>query len=67
MFHGFSLLKNSNTSSVRLLTAGGQNKPKTGILMLNMGGPSEASVAETEKFLKRLFLDTDIMTLPVQR
>ncbi|XP_054713911.1 ferrochelatase, mitochondrial-like [Uloborus diversus] len=37
---------------------------KTGILMLNMGGPS--SLNEVQDFLTRLFTDRDIMTLPMQ-
>ncbi|GFQ93214.1 ferrochelatase, mitochondrial [Trichonephila clavata] len=39
-------------------------KVKTGILMMNMGGPS--SLSEVNDFLTRLFTDKDIMTLPMQ-
>ncbi|XP_040435593.1 ferrochelatase, mitochondrial isoform X1 [Falco naumanni] len=39
-------------------------KPKTGILMLNMGGPERLD--DVHDFLLRLFLDRDLMTLPVQ-
>ncbi|XP_029371201.1 ferrochelatase, mitochondrial isoform X1 [Echeneis naucrates] len=39
-------------------------KPKTGILMLNMGGPEK--LADVHDFLLRLFMDTDLMKLPVQ-
>ncbi|XP_035247610.1 ferrochelatase, mitochondrial isoform X2 [Anguilla anguilla] len=39
-------------------------KPKTGILMLNMGGPEKLD--DVHDFLFRLFMDTDLMTLPVQ-
>ncbi|XP_078811705.1 ferrochelatase, mitochondrial isoform X2 [Oryzias latipes] len=39
-------------------------KPKTGILMLNMGGPEK--LEDVHDFLLRLFLDTDLMKLPVQ-
>lgn len=39
-------------------------KPKTGILMLNMGGPE--TLDGVHDFLRRLFLDKDLMTLPVQ-
>lgn len=74
IFQRFPCIKDSNSvllesyvRSLTSLTSGAESKAKTGILMLNMGGPSEASVVETEKFLTRLFLDTDIMTLPVQR
>ncbi|XP_053264886.1 ferrochelatase, mitochondrial isoform X1 [Podarcis raffonei] len=41
-----------------------KRKPKTGILMLNMGGPE--TVGDVHDFLLRLFLDRDLMTLPVQ-
>ena len=40
-------------------------KSKTGILMLNMGGP--ATLEEVEPFLTRLFTDKDIIPLPAQR
>ncbi|KAM8828644.1 ferrochelatase, mitochondrial isoform 1-T1 [Spinachia spinachia] len=39
-------------------------KPKTGVLMLNMGGPEK--LEDVHDFLLRLFLDTDLMKLPVQ-
>ncbi|OXB77170.1 UNVERIFIED_CONTAM: hypothetical protein H355_014741 [Colinus virginianus] len=39
-------------------------KPKTGILMLNMGGPERLD--DVHDFLLRLFLDRDLMTLPAQ-
>ena len=39
-------------------------KAKTGILMLNMGGPRNSS--EVEQFLKNLFADRDIIKLPFQ-
>ncbi|XP_005373032.1 PREDICTED: ferrochelatase, mitochondrial [Chinchilla lanigera] len=41
-----------------------KRKPKTGILMLNMGGPE--TVGDVHDFLLRLFLDRDLMTLPIQ-
>ncbi|KAF0852208.1 mitochondrial heme biosynthesis ferrochelatase [Andalucia godoyi] len=37
---------------------------RTGIVMMNMGGPS--TVSETESFLSRLFTDRDIVQLPFQ-
>lgn len=40
-------------------------KPKTGILMLNMGGPEK--LEDVHDFLLRLFMDTDLMQLPVQK
>jgi len=49
----------------RSISSHGSNKAKTGVLMLNMGGP--ASLEEVEPFLTRLFTDKDIITLPVQR
>lgn len=42
-----------------------RRKPKTGILMLNMGGPE--TLGDVHDFLLRLFLDRDLMTLPVQK
>ncbi|XP_058473725.1 ferrochelatase, mitochondrial [Solea solea] len=39
-------------------------KPKTGILMLNMGGPEK--LEDVHDFLLRLFMDTDLMKLPIQ-
>ncbi|XP_041436539.1 ferrochelatase, mitochondrial-like isoform X3 [Xenopus laevis] len=41
-----------------------KRKPKTGILMLNMGGPE--TLDDVHDFLLRLFLDKDLMTLPAQ-
>ncbi|XP_023589755.1 ferrochelatase, mitochondrial isoform X3 [Trichechus manatus latirostris] len=41
-----------------------KRKPKTGILMLNMGGPE--TLGDVHDFLLRLFLDRDLMTLPLQ-
>ncbi len=40
-------------------------KPKTGILLLNMGGPE--TTEEVHDFLFRLFSDRDLMKLPAQR
>ena len=37
---------------------------KTGVLMLNMGGPRTAD--DVEMFLRRLFEDRDIIKLPFQ-
>ena len=39
-------------------------KPKTGVLMLNMGGPRNSE--EVHEFLGNLFADRDIIKLPVQ-
>ena len=40
-------------------------KVKTGIVMLNLGGP--ATLAEVEPFLLELFADREIIQLPAQR
>lgn len=40
-------------------------KAKTGIMMLNMGGPENTD--EVHDFLLRLFMDKDIIPLPAQR
>ncbi len=40
-------------------------KPKTGIMMLNLGGPE--TTADVHDFLLRLFLDKDLIPLPAQR
>ena len=40
-------------------------RPKTGILMLNMGGPETS--ADVSDFLYRLFSDRDLIRLPVQK
>ena len=40
-------------------------KPKTGILMLNLGGPEK--LEDVHDFLLRLFLDKDLIPLPAQR
>ena len=40
-------------------------KPKTGIMLLNMGGPETTN--EVHDFLSRLFSDHDLMVLPAQR
>ncbi|XP_070178647.1 ferrochelatase, mitochondrial-like isoform X2 [Littorina saxatilis] len=39
-------------------------KPKTGIVLLNLGGPEKA--ADVHDFLLRLFLDKDLIPLPAQ-
>jgi protoporphyrin/coproporphyrin ferrochelatase len=40
-------------------------KPKTGIVMLNLGGP--ATLEDVEPFLLELFADREIIQLPLQR
>ena len=39
--------------------------PKTGILMLNLGGPE--TLEDVHDFLLRLFMDKDLIPLPAQR
>ncbi|XP_063815711.1 ferrochelatase, mitochondrial isoform X1 [Pseudophryne corroboree] len=51
-------------SDVKAQTHPDKRKPKTGILMLNMGGPE--TLDDVHDFLLRLFLDKDLMTLPAQ-
>uniref|UniRef100_UPI00398F6E8C ferrochelatase, mitochondrial isoform X2 n=1 Tax=Pristiophorus japonicus TaxID=55135 RepID=UPI00398F6E8C len=41
-----------------------ERKPKTGILMLNMGGPE--TLDDVHDFLLRLFMDKDLIPLPAQ-
>ena len=60
-------LISAGPSSNAAATTTGQpksGKPKTGILMMNMGGPQTG--AEVQDFLTRLFLDRDIIKLPWQ-
>jgi len=40
-------------------------KPRTGILLLNMGGPEKLD--DVHAFLLRLFSDRDLMKLPFQQ
>lgn len=40
-------------------------KPKTGVMMINMGGPS--TLEEVGPFLSRLFHDKDLIPLPAQK
>jgi hypothetical protein len=40
-------------------------KAKTGIMLVNMGGPS--TLGEVHDFLFRLFSDKDLIPLPAQR
>ena len=60
------LVSPSLASSIRFTstTSDEQLKPKTAILMLNMGGPRNSE--EVLGFLTNLFADRDIIRLPVQ-
>ncbi|KAG8194736.1 hypothetical protein JTE90_026384 [Oedothorax gibbosus] len=59
----FHFFQNDSKSNIRHYSSL-NGKPKTGILMMNMGGPS--SLAEVQDFLTRLFTDKDIIPLPMQ-
>jgi len=66
-------IQNNTLRHFRLLPSANQRaqndtewkKPKTGILMLNMGGPE--TLEDVSGFLTRLFLDGDLMVLPLQK
>merc|ERR1719330_2271593 len=64
--NGLRRLCGSQAGQTRLCSsvAGEQQKPKTGILMLNMGGPRNSG--EVQEFLTNLFADRDIIKLPLQ-
>ena len=49
----------------RAATAAGSSRIKTGIVMLNLGGP--ATLDDVEPFLLELFADREIIQLPLQR
>lgn len=57
MFFGWQVKASMATSA--------NTHPRTALLMLNMGGPRNLN--EVEPFLQRLFLDSDIIKLPMQR
>ncbi|XP_003748486.1 ferrochelatase, mitochondrial [Galendromus occidentalis] len=50
-----------NFSTARVFLAA----PRTGVLMMNMGGPQ--TLGEVEGFLTKLFADKDIIDMPLQR
>jgi len=55
-----------NTSySIKLYSTESSPKPKTGILMMNLGGPEKSS--DVYDFLNRLFSDKDLIPLPMQK
>lgn len=58
----------TSTRDSQLAEAAGQKeavRPKTALLMLNMGGPR--NLDEVHDFLLELFKDRDIIQLPFQR
>lgn len=52
-------------SNLRFSSMDSSKKPKTGILMLNMGGPETTN--DVYDFLLRLFSDKDLIPLPAQK
>ena len=60
---GYQWQRRQLATTTAAASAGGA-AAKTGVLMLNMGGPRTAD--DVEMFLTRLFLDRDIIKLPFQ-
>jgi hypothetical protein len=63
-----SLIKKLNVTSFQTRLQNYRNyatKPKTGILMMNMGGPEKLD--HVYDFLFRLFSDKDLIPLPAQK
>jgi hypothetical protein len=59
-------LSRVNLSDVSLRYASSEaTRPKTGILMLNLGGPEKNE--DVYEFLLRLFSDKDLIPLPAQK
>lgn len=65
LFQGISLQQPQCIIRNITTTTSACNKVKTGILMLNMGGP--ATLPDVEFFLKNLFSDRDLIKLPMQK
>ncbi|XP_065063801.1 ferrochelatase, mitochondrial-like isoform X2 [Rhopilema esculentum] len=75
MWRGFSPKSSSLLSANRSLVVGSlqrwssssqeKKKPKTGILLMNMGGPETTD--EVHSFLSNLFHDGDLIPLPFQK
>ncbi|XP_057336315.1 ferrochelatase, mitochondrial-like isoform X1 [Microplitis mediator] len=59
----YKFMRNLSTSGQRRENSK-DSKPKTGILMLNMGGPSK--VEQVGEYLLRIMTDRDMMQLPIQ-
>ncbi|XP_071140754.1 ferrochelatase, mitochondrial-like [Mytilus edulis] len=62
--HGHTLLKKVLPTTSLLCRNYAERKPKTGILMLNMGGPENTD--DVGFFLNNLFMDKDLIPLPAQ-
>jgi protoporphyrin/coproporphyrin ferrochelatase len=62
LFSKSSSILNSTTTKRCYVTS---DSPKTGILMLNLGGPE--TTADVHSFLLRLFSDKDLIPLPAQK
>lgn len=61
----FAAFINTEKSQRQFATASQANpKPKTGIILLNLGGPETTD--DVHDFLLRLFLDKDLIPLPAQ-
>ena len=63
-FFSTSSTINNDADVQQASSSSSSTKPKTGILMLNMGGPE--TLNDVNGFLTRLFLDRDLMVLPLQ-
>ncbi|KAF9915430.1 ferrochelatase hem15 [Lobosporangium transversale] len=66
---GLTLRPFASTTTIHISTNNKDNtqrtKPKTGIVLMNLGGPSKE--AEVHDFLLRLFSDGDLIPLPMQK
>lgn len=63
-FHSWSACQAAMSEVSLKATINESSKAKTGILMLNMGGPS--TLPEVGDFLLNLFKDRDIIQMPFQ-
>ncbi|XP_031569990.1 ferrochelatase, mitochondrial-like [Actinia tenebrosa] len=59
-----SVLKDARHGSIRNSSSSSTAKPKTGIMLLNLGGPE--NLDDVHDFLLRLFMDKDLIPLPAQ-
>ena len=64
LFHSGSIIRTAVSDLALKATVSESSRPKTGILMLNMGGPS--TLSEVGEFLQNLFKDRDIIQMPLQ-
>ncbi|EAL62969.1 hypothetical protein DDB_G0288891 [Dictyostelium discoideum AX4] len=61
----YCTVNNNKNTTININNNNEKPKIKTGILMLNLGGPSK--LEEVEPFLTRLFTDKEIFKLPFQK